>query len=358
MLNKIIIHSFACALALMSFNLQAADNYVGIGVGQSMFDPDGVTLDDDKDTAMAIFLGRDFNANISGEIYYHDLGSAVFAGEDIDVSTLGISGLYHWHNNVDPWSIYVRAGATQISTGSAPGVESDDKIRVGYGLGLRWNVKENWFSRLEYRGYGSETSAIFLTAALKFGGSSSSGNDTSSSDSMQEEAMQEEPMTEASEAADTMADEDGDGIADANDKCPGTSAGANIDSNGCPVVITSEEKKEILSKIDLKGINFKSNSKELTSDSLATLDAAAEVLAKNSTIKLEVQAYSDSMGDANYNLNLSNQRAETVKNYLVGKGIDGSRLDSKGYGEENPIADNSTAEGRAKNRRVEFKVVE
>lgn len=336
-----------CMMVITSFNVSAADDYLGLGFGQSTFDPDDVTLDDDKDTAWALFYGRDLNSNLSGELYYHDLGSGVFAGEDVDVTALGVSGLYHWANSVETWSIYARAGATRLSNGSSPSVESDDKVRIGYGLGLRWNVQENWFSRLEYRGYGSETSAIFLTAAFKFGGSSS---DDSSSNEIKE------VMSDTSE--DVMADADGDGIADANDKCPGTAAGANIDNTGCPVVITSEEKKEILSKIDLKGINFKSNSKELTEDSLATLDAAADVLAKNSTINLEVQAYTDSMGAADYNLNLSSQRAETVMVYLIGKGVDSSRLTAKGYGEENPIADNNTAEGRAKNRRVEFKVIE
>jgi outer membrane protein OmpA-like peptidoglycan-associated protein len=91
--------------------------------------------------------------------------------------------------------------------------------------------------------------------------------------------------------------------------------------------------------------------------SYATLDQVAEVLKNNKVwSKLEIGGNADNIGDSNYNLTLSQKRAEAVKAYLVNKGLSESALIAKGYGEENPIATNDTPEGRQQNRRVDFKV--
>jgi OOP family OmpA-OmpF porin len=322
------------------------ENYIGLGIGQSMFDFDEVTLTDEEDTAAAIFMGRDINESWSGEFYYHDLGAAgLTETEEVDLSVLGLSAIYHWPNNVDSWSVYGRLGAAHLRNETSPSVDRENAIELGYGLGLRWNMSEKWFSRLEYRGYGEEVSAVFLTAAYKFGTSDSAPA---------EEVVVEEPAA-VEEVVD--GDSDADGIADSMDKCPDSAEGAKIDKSGCPVA-TFEEKKEVLAKIDLRDVNFKSNSQELTADSQASLEAAVVALKANDSIKLEVQAYSDSGGADAYNLALSKKRAASVKQYLMDNGVDASRLTAKGYGEANPIADNSTAAGRAKNRRVEFKVAD
>lgn len=108
--------------------------------------------------------------------------------------------------------------------------------------------------------------------------------------------------------------------------------------------------------IALKGVNFHTNSAELTADSVATLNRAVQTLKDNPDIHAEVAAHTDSQGKDSYNLDLSNRRAASVMNYLVDHGIDATRLSSKGYGETQPTADNATAEGRAQNRRVELRI--
>jgi outer membrane protein OmpA-like peptidoglycan-associated protein len=75
-------------------------------------------------------------------------------------------------------------------------------------------------------------------------------------------------------------------------------------------------------------------------------------------LRIEVQAHSDNSGDAAYNQYLSEERANSVRDYLIAKGIAPDRIEAKGYGESQPIADNDTREGRAANRRVELKVIE
>lgn len=142
-------------------------------------------------------------------------------------------------------------------------------------------------------------------------------------------------------------DSDGDGVVDSKDACPGTPAGTKVDAKGC----------EVMAKvISLSGILFHTNSAELRSESIAVLNATADTLNANKGVNVEIAGHTDDQGDATYNQNLSQQRAETVRSYLNSRGVDNARLSASGYGETQPVADNSTSEGRAQNRRVELRV--
>jgi len=119
----------------------------------------------------------------------------------------------------------------------------------------------------------------------------------------------------------------------------------------------SPAPKKVVEIIKLSGVNFANNSAELTPASIAILDGAVATLKRRSDIEVEVAAHTSSRGAAAYNLSLSNRRAASVMNYLVDHGIDAKRLTSKGYGETQLIADESTRAGEAKNRRVELRVM-
>lgn len=114
---------------------------------------------------------------------------------------------------------------------------------------------------------------------------------------------------------------------------------------------------EVNASIVLKNIFFDSKQSELKSESMIELDKVIQLLKENPTIKIEIGGYTDNVGKPADNLVLSNSRAKSVINYFLYKGIPVSRLTSKGFGETNPIADNKTEEGRAKNRRTELKVL-
>ena len=101
-------------------------------------------------------------------------------------------------------------------------------------------------------------------------------------------------------------------------------------------------------------LQFESNSSSLTEPSKIALNEVAALLTKYDEVQVQVQAHSDNTGSASYNKKLSQKRAESVVQYLVDKNIEISRLEPVGYGEEQPIANNNSPEGRAKNRRVEF----
>ena len=158
------------------------------------------------------------------------------------------------------------------------------------------------------------------------------------------------PNTPAGEEVDAQGcslDGDGDGVVDADDMCPDTPAGTEVMSNGC-----GGEQSVVL-----RGVNFELNSAQLTVNAETILDGVAATLSSSPGFNVELQGHTDSMGSDSYNMNLSQNRAKSVKNYLVNQGVESGRLTARGYGEEQPIASNDTAEGRAENRRVELKVL-
>jgi OOP family OmpA-OmpF porin len=146
-------------------------------------------------------------------------------------------------------------------------------------------------------------------------------------------------------------DNDGDGVSDVEDKCPGVRG--LPDNNGCP------KTKEITrGKLVLAGVTFQPGKAVLTSNSYTILDQVYESLVEWPEVKLEIQGHTDNLGNNMSNLKLSQMRADAVRLYFIRKGIDSARLRSVGYGEEFPIADNHTADGREKNRRVELRRID
>jgi OOP family OmpA-OmpF porin len=107
--------------------------------------------------------------------------------------------------------------------------------------------------------------------------------------------------------------------------------------------------------IRLEGANFATGSSKLLSGASAKLDEVVQAAKDHPEISFEVSGYTDNVGNARANVRLSQARADAVKAYLVGKGVAARRIDTRGFGEQDPVADNKTAEGRAQNRRVEIR---
>ncbi|MCX6175516.1 MAG: OmpA family protein [Ignavibacteriales bacterium] len=122
------------------------------------------------------------------------------------------------------------------------------------------------------------------------------------------------------------------------------------------VVVEKPMKAMMTEKWILIGVNFDFDKSTLLPESYPILYDAAKTLLRNPDIKVEIQGYCDYIGSVEYNNKLSLRRAETVKMFLVSKGIAANRLTTVGFGKSNPVADNNTANGRAMNRRIEFKV--
>ncbi len=146
-------------------------------------------------------------------------------------------------------------------------------------------------------------------------------------------------------------DTDNDGVNDEEDKCINEKGPAS--NFGCPLI-----NEEIIRKVDLaaKNIFFATGSSKLLAKSNASLNTVVKILNDNTSFKVNIDGHTDITGTAPKNQILSEDRAASVKAYLVGKGINESRLTATGYGQDRPVADNKTVKGRAQNRRVEMKL--
>lgn len=160
-----------------------------------------------------------------------------------------------------------------------------------------------------------------------------------------------------------LKDDDGDGVANKYDKCPGTPSGVQVDGAGCPIVVKNETRvveKVVVTEADrkvvadaIKNLEFDLGKATIRPTSYATLNKVAELLIeKNFSLKLA--GHTDNTGSRELNMRLSKERAESVKAYLVSQGANASRIEATGYGPDQPIASNKTTDGRQQNRRVEF----
>ncbi|HEV8264322.1 MAG TPA: OmpA family protein [Gemmatimonadales bacterium] len=154
-------------------------------------------------------------------------------------------------------------------------------------------------------------------------------------------------------------DTDGDGVVDPQDRCPGTPAGSKVDQFGC--LLLFEERAPATPgapaprpTLILQGVNFRVGQSVLTPESYAILEQVAASLRANPEIRIEIAGYTDSTGSRLLNTRLSNNRAIAVRFALARRGVIPSRMIARGYGPANPIATNTTPEGRAQNRRVEL----
>ncbi|MEA2701069.1 MAG: OmpA-OmpF porin, family [Myxococcales bacterium] len=146
-------------------------------------------------------------------------------------------------------------------------------------------------------------------------------------------------------------DNDKDGVPDTTDKCPLEPGPA--DNNGCPKkfehIVVTQDKIELRQKIF-----FETDKAVIMPRSFGLLDEIATVLRSRPTMRVRIEGHTDARGSAPHNMKLSQSRAESVRQHLVGLGIDVGRMEAQGYGSQQPIETNKTAAGREKNRRVEF----
>jgi OmpA-OmpF porin, OOP family len=152
-------------------------------------------------------------------------------------------------------------------------------------------------------------------------------------------------------------DADSDGIPDAKDACPKEPGGPDPDpkKNGCPKFIHLEGSNVRI----LQQVHFATGSATILADSFPMLMEIAQLLKATPSIKrMRIEGHTDNRGAAELNLDLSKRRAASVRTWLVEHGVEPGRLESEGYGMTHPVETNDTDEGRAANRRVEFKILE
>lgn len=145
-------------------------------------------------------------------------------------------------------------------------------------------------------------------------------------------------------------DTDGDGVRDNKDGCP--KVPGQVENDGCPPKLQSG------SSLDIVGIEFETGKAVILPQSLDAIMKADSILRLYPMVRVSIEGHTDNVGDPDFNLRLSLERAQSVRDYLISRGIEPARLQAQGYGQERPITTNMTEEGRAINRRIEFIVVE
>lgn len=167
-------------------------------------------------------------------------------------------------------------------------------------------------------------------------------------------------------------DSDRDGVPDSLDKCPDTPVGVEVDESGCPVVHVDSDGDGAFDDIDecpdtpvgaivddrgcwvVKGVQFDYKKWNVKPQFNSNLDNIENILKNNTGLNIRIEGHTDDVGSMKYNIGLSGKRAQAIKDYLVDKGIDSSRITTKGLGFSQPIAGNDTPKGRALNRRAEI----
>lgn len=255
-------------------------------------------------------------------------------GNDADLNQLMIEYMYllKKQNRFQP---YLAAGLGHADFDYDRG-GSDKDTQLTAGVGMRYWFNERWSAKSDLRAVhgindGDNDQLLTLAVSYAFGG---------------KPAAKPSPAPTPAPAPQRPLDSDGDGVIDANDQCPDTPAGASVDADGCSKKLSRTES------ISLR-IQFASDSDEVTANYYAEIEKIAGFMKKYATVHGTIEGHTDDTGAAAYNKSLSQRRATAVRQVLIDRyGIDASRLDAVGYGEEKPIADNTSAQGRQQNRRV------
>ena len=363
MRKKLMGAALAAAMITPAMASDAIGNnkwYLNAGVGYHLFDGFW-DLDSEPAAVLSVEqrLQNNWGVEVSGTYAEADNAFGNTAG-DSEVSFFSVNGIRYFpvaNDRIEPYA----------AMGLGMGIFNPDNIREeevtqgNVGGGVRYALSGPVSLRADaryYYGFDHETNDGVVTIGLSyaFGGDSKPApapapervvNDSDADGVV--DSMDQCPGTPAGIAVDAKGcalDKDGDGVPNYRDKCPNTPAGRQVDKFGCKFVLKHTESI----KMDVK---FALNSDAIPTSEMSELKKVADFMKQFGGVKAVVEGHSDSTGAAAYNKQLSQRRADAVRNTLIKEfGIDASRLSAIGYGEERPIADNSTKEGRKANRRV------
>ncbi len=258
------------------------------------------------------------------------------AGKNIKGSDTALDAFYHFGTPGVGLRPYVSAGFAHQSIGQDVGGR-DHSTLAKLGGGAKYYFTENFYARAGVEALynidkGDTEWAPAVGVGVNFGGGSKPA-----------------PAAAPAPVAEVCSDSDNDGVCDNVDKCPDTPANVTVDADGCPAV-AEVVRVELDVKFDFDKATVKPNS-------MGDIKNLADFMAQYPQTTTTVEGHTDSVGPDAYNQKLSQRRADAVKQVLVNQyGVGGQRVNSVGYGETRPVADNATEAGRAVNRRVEAEV--
>lgn len=318
----------AIASCLVGITVQADDVVKGIyivpSVGYHVFD-ESLSLDDEVSYGIAI--GNQLTNNWAVELAYNMSPTKNLAA-DVDVDYLHLDALYQFKGaeTNSAWTPYAVFGVGSVSY-DAENAKKIDDTQWNAGLGVKYAINPNLSLRADVRGLLTsdeveEDTLVNVGVAYAFG--------------------KAKPRIVAKPVEPTPA------------PAPVVAEPA---PTPVPVVAEPAASKEVCEMFEgsLEGVVFKVNSADLTDGAKAVLLKTAEILKQNKSVDIDIQAHTDSDGSSEFNKILSLKRSRSVKDFLISQGVDAEKMSTEGFGEEQPVASNATAEGKAQNRRVEIK---
>ncbi|AYC32715.1 OmpA family protein [Pseudomonas cavernae] len=333
------------ALGVVIGSLIASASLQALAQGQGAVEVEGFAKKEMFDSA------RDFknNGNLFGgsigyfltddvelRLGYDEVHNAVGEdGRNIKGSNTALDALYHFNAPGDTLRPYVSAGFSDQSIGQTGRSGRNGSTFANVGGGAKLYFTENFYARAGVEAQynidqGDTEWAPSVGIGMNFGGGS-------------------KPAAPVPAPAEVCADSDNDGVCDNVDKCPDTPANVTVDADGCPAAAEA-----VRVELDVKFDFDKSKVKE---ESYGDIKNLADFMTQYPSTTTTVEGHTDSVGTDAYNQKLSERRANAVKDVLVNQyGVGGERIESVGYGESRPVADNATDAGRAVNRRVEAEV--
>ena len=334
--------------------------YAGVGGLASMLEPnadkdDTVSVDETSSFGGSVQLGYDITNRFSIEAHGADLGEATFnPSGSVGYQVAGLSALMYGLNNEEDrgrregFSVFGRlGGGTMRNQGDGVRFDRLNDYHLLAGLGLEYGFENGLAVRGEVIAHETDAKYAQLGLVYRLGSATPRQRRPARRVEVPEAPVVSTPAISPEPVTRGPLDTDADGVVDAVDACPATSPGAPVNETGCALFNGA-----------IEGINFESGSDRLTASAQDVLSGVAATLQNYPDIRVSVEAHTDNQGGAESNLQLSKRRAIAVARYLVEQGIAGPRLQPQAYGESQPRETNATAAGRAKNRRVEFQVIQ
>lgn len=335
--------SISAALVLVNSGASAHEGAFEGTIGLGEYRPDdGRSTDDATYTYVALgyYLSDDWLLEAYGAEHDSENGAD---NHSVSGSSYGIKGLYSFLDHERTVQPYLALGLAHVQL-----EEENNENGVQLGLGLKFNVNDWLRFRLEATNLRLEESHAndlqwFAGVGLSFGGKSHQKAAVVKAAPVPPPAPA--PVTVVAPAAPAPLDSDKDGVVDAADQCPATPSGLSVNGKGCA---------ELREKVSMRlNVQFDTNKAVIKSEFNNELVNIAKFMRDYPTTKVVIEGHTDNVGNAGANKTLSQRRADAVAQALSNEhGIAAERVSAIGYGQDKPLVDNKSAEGRAQNRRV------
>lgn len=364
LLTKLSVPVTALTLALAP--LASADDHdiyhgdIEVHIGAGYILPGSST---DENTTQNLGLGWNFGERWGAELTASRFDVKATNGTDIDAEQFRLDALYHFADRNQKVRPYVAFGAGDQRLSGPSLSESMDDTVINAGLGIKYQLAEGFLWRSDLRLFNnveehSNDMVLSTGFSFAFGGeprparSSAPTPAPAPADSDRDGVVDnrdECPNTASGVRVDARGcalDSDNDGVADHRDNCPNTAQQYKVNDQGCPIELTEAVSIEM-------DVHFALNSAEVREQSIPEVKRVADFMQQFDKTQVRVEGHTDSTGAAAYNQQLSQERANAVREVLIERfGLSADRVTAVGFGEERPIASNDTDAGRQQNRRV------